>query len=434
MTTKTKTVKVAATPLDDVNVTHVSMVQHAANRTPFKIVKTEAIPNDAAMQKVADKVRKFFSEGKGPANVTAIYLHKSEAKLRMPQLKDLGFRVDKDHAEFNGDVLVLKQEGYAADDEGSVVTLSDTIAVQVDTIAKDFCSWNATTVFGETLQSMGFYPGVRVAQDALMETIYQIMYKANSPEEAATDLKAATDAFGKHVVGLTKLMPQTVFKFEQMLAVEFEPSTVQSTETPIIKSDEAMTQKTTVIKEAVPGDLDGLFDTPAAAAPAVAAKTETPAPEAAPAKTADEVAAEEAAAAEAAAAAATPPAAAADEDDANDTDVQKLAKAFRAGLGTLMLEVQKTATEQATAMAALGDRLTAVETASTAAVVKAEQAIAKAENTVVIASGAADTFLDGGSLVSSQGQTRVSKDDNSQNDVLAGIFPELDAIASTRRG
>lgn len=421
----TRTIKVKATPLENVDVSHVSMVKHAANRTPFAIIKTEALPDDPAMLRAADKVRKLFSKAAGPASVAAVYVAAGVAKQVMPLLKAQGFRVEQDHAEMKDGVLVLKQEGYAADDEGSIITLSDTVAVQLTTVAKDFCSWSATTDFSETLSAYGFYPGVRVAQESLMETIYQIMYAANTPADAAPLIKAATEAFAKHVQGLLTLLPQAVFKFEESLAAEFEGSTVAATE--VSKSNETadMTQKTPVIKEAVAGDLDGLFDVPPVA-PAVVAKADDSAPEGE--QGADTTATPPAAPAAPAAEGGDTEQAAAD-TNAVDPNIAALAKAMKDGLETVM----KASSEQHTALvaqlAATNTRLDAIEKSSKEAVAKAEEAVAKAQNTAVVVSHAADTdMLDDGTLTTMAGQRPVKKSEASTSE-FSGLFPALELLA-----
>lgn len=430
-----------ANQLTDATIQSVSLVKHGANRTPFKILKAEPLPEDGSLNKVAASVRKLFDATAPAPVITAVYVNKTSAKTAFPILKDAGFRVEAGSADLLDGVVVLKQEGYDANaTEGSVVALSPEVAVQFDRVMKDYCSWSCSTDFSENLKNLGFYPGTWMAFDTLRETIYQIMSEAHTPEEASGPLDAALKAFSKHVLGLAKSLPAAVFKAEQKLASGFEGPTVASTD-PVSKSEGADMSKTAaVLREAVAGDLAGLFSVEKSEADVAAeAAAATAAADAAAleAKTAADAAATAAAAAKPAGEATTDtPATDAPTGDAvekGEPTMLDVVKALKDTLGPMAKAIQDLTKNQTETQAALTARLDAIEKKADEAVTAAKTAVTKADNTVLVH---ADNIGLDGTMATMGGQARVTKSNaGTQSDnVFRGLLPGFDALEDRLNG
>ncbi|HEY0820040.1 MAG TPA: hypothetical protein VGD46_14745 [Rhizobacter sp.] len=446
-------INLSANELHSATIEKVSLVKHGANRRPFAILKSEPLPE--SHKGLAERVLKAF-EPKGAPKITGVFVSKAAAPKVFPLLKAAGLRVEADHAEaLEGGVVVLKQDGYDADGEGSLVAINEDVAVAFDRVVKDFCTWHASSDFSTTLASQTFYPSVRMSMDALMETFWACAADSKTQEEFSGKVETALKAFSKHVAGLAKVLPVEVFKMEQKLAGDFEGSTVTATNTETAKTEGADMRKTNT-REAVFGDLAGLFDNvnksdeAGAADAGAAAATDT-------AATGDEANTEATDAAAAAAAAAqgtadvTDPAAAAtagaegtgEGADTGAEDLSKgavsagdIIKALKETVGPMavMLKQQgEKLDELSTANAALTQRLDAIDAKATAAVEKAEQAVTKADNTVVVHKDALDLST---TLHSRTSQSRVTKSNApaGETDVFKGLIPAFDALEAKARG
>lgn len=446
-------IELKAQQLTGTTIDKVSLVKHGANRKPFAILKAEPLPEDGSLNKLADRVSKMF-EPKGAPKITAVYVNKAEAKRLFPVLKAHGFRVEPEHAALlDNNVVVLKQDGYVDDGDGSLVALTDDLALGFDRVVKDFCSWHASSDFSTTLSTQTFYPSVRMAMDALMETLWACAAESKTQEAFTAGVETATKAFAKHVAGLSKVLPVEVFKMEQKLATEFETPTVASTES-ISKNEGAPMNNKNELREAVAGDLAGLFDVTktetaadaaaagseadAAAAPVAAATTPedegTEEADAAAAAAAAEGTAEGAvAAAPTTPAAAAPAEAAAPVEKTGGVSTEDILKAMKETIGPIQTLLTKVAEDSA----AITARLDAVEAKATEAVSKAAAAVAKADNTVVLHDTASDDMSLDGTLATRGSQSRVTKSNAPQGeavDVWKGLFPGLDSLEAKSRG
>lgn len=279
-------VTVEANELKNGKIEKISLVRNGAIRQPFKILKTEEIPQDH--DSVGDKLVKFFSnERNHEAAIAALFVRKSAAAKWLPIIKANGFRAEKEHAEIDGDMVILKQEGYVEDNEGSLIALTPDVAIKLTDVVKGFDPYSTTSSFDDNVKASAFYPGMYHAMESLADTVWNVLNEAESPETAAEAVTKQVKAFGSYVNNLVKELPGSVFKMEhQSLTKEFAGSNVSiSNPENVTEGEDDMSN--TVLKEAAPGDLDGLLDD-AAAADAALAKADEAAEEAV--ETAEEVA------------------------------------------------------------------------------------------------------------------------------------------------
>ena len=255
------------------DITKISLVTHGAIRQPFKILKTEEIPAKSAGLK--DTLSKVFGGNHHDQNqVAALFVRKSVAQKWLPLIRKQGFRAEKEFASIEGDILVLKQEGFTDEADGSVIALNPDVAVQLSHVSKFFDPFPASSSFADNVAAGSFWPGMHNAMESLAETVWTVLNEAESPDMAAADVAKQVKAFSSHLNNLVAELPTTVFKMEQeSLQSEFAGSTVSEDAQQSIANTEDTNMSTVVTKHAPASDLDGLFDE-APATEAVVEKTD----------------------------------------------------------------------------------------------------------------------------------------------------------------
>ena len=255
-----KLVEIDGNELKNGNIEKISLVTHGAIRQPFKILKTEE--TTATQGGIRNVLSKVFGQDHAPDEdrVAALFIRKSVAAKWLPLIRKNGFRVEKKHASIEGDIVVLKQEGYTDDCEGSVIALNPDVAVQLTNVSKFFDPFPASSSFADNVAAGSFWPGMHNACESLAETIWNVLNESGGPDEAAADVAKQVKAFSSHLNALVSELPSTVFKMEQeSLQSEFAGTTVSLTETQTNVSSED-TNMNVVTKHAPSSDLDGLFD------------------------------------------------------------------------------------------------------------------------------------------------------------------------------
>jgi len=271
-------VDVEASEIRDGVIEKISLVTNGAIRAPFKILKTEEIAAHTGTDTMKDRLTKIFGATDDKSKVVALYIRKDVAKQWIPLAKEQGFIANKENAQLEGDIIILKQEGFDPEAEGSVIALNKDVAVQLDRVVKFFDPYPASSSFDENVTASAFFPGLHNAMESLAETVWNVLNGSDSTEDATSEVAKQVKAFGTHVNNLVAELPTTVFKMEsQSLTPEFGSSTVLDTDVTTTESNEDQIMTKPVIKEVAAGDLDGLLDdAPAADAALAAAEADAP--------------------------------------------------------------------------------------------------------------------------------------------------------------
>ena len=269
---KVTQIEIEAHELRNGNIEKISLVTHGAIRQPFKILKTAEIEVATKNSGSWATVRKVFgAESKEAPQVAALFVRKNVAQKWLPLIKKHGFRVEKEYASLEGDILVLKQEGFTEEGEGSVVALNPDVAVQLAHVSKYFDPFPASSSFSDNVAAGSFWPGMHNAMESLAETVWNVLNESDSSENALSDVAKQVKAFSSHLNNLVAELPTSVFKMEQeSLTQEFEGSTLLTSPTETIVDTEESNMSTAVSKMAPASDLDGLFDEAPAADAAIA--------------------------------------------------------------------------------------------------------------------------------------------------------------------
>lgn len=225
-------VKMRATEMVDADVAYISLVKKAATRLPFRVTKsesddsTEESPKMSKLDNLLARVFKIDGESAEAPRIVGVAIKSDNVDHLKPQLEKLGLSVDaviekdgcfvfKQEDEFDFEAEDADLMGFAS--EGSdVVTL-------VANVQKSFTSYTESEDFMENLAQGGFFPSLRVAMDALSDTIWNILYASGMDKaEAMTALEAAITDFGAYAGTLYESLPEMAFKLDKELITKAE--------------------------------------------------------------------------------------------------------------------------------------------------------------------------------------------------------------------
>jgi hypothetical protein len=246
-------IKLLVNELVDGEIDYVSLVKHGANRSPIKIMKMDELPEGSKMDNLKDKFVSLFGDDK--PEVAALYVHTGVAKEYEPRIEAAGFAIADSCTQ--GDFTIYKQAAYTDDTDGSLITIDDKMGVALNRVVKDFSSFPGSADFSENIGAASFFPGLHNAMEALAESTFNALNKAENLDEAGSTIDKNLMAFRKHVNALVKNMPSSVIKLElDGLCLETEGSTIETNAESVGKVED--TEMATKLPESVAGDLAGL--------------------------------------------------------------------------------------------------------------------------------------------------------------------------------
>jgi hypothetical protein len=207
------------TELQDTDVSRVSLVKRASTRLGWRITKGD----DEVTLDLGSLVRKAFAVKKAEPAVIAVLVQKADTFTagQMAALQKAGL-VFTQKADLSDGVIQYSQPGSEADGLAQIVKFDGNVGLVVSGIKglnsplkKDFDTWRLdSTNFTEVLNTVGFYPGVCMATDALHSTVRNIMEDAQDASEAAGLIETAFDECKSWITGCVRGIPTQVFKAE----------------------------------------------------------------------------------------------------------------------------------------------------------------------------------------------------------------------------
>lgn len=212
-------ISMEARELENADVAFISLVNRPANRIPFRVTKSDPMEDDDMSINMSGpkKVQKRDSAPIASA-IGALVIKSEHVEELKPALEDAGFSMF-DGVENEG-VTVFKQADYVEDDTVPM-QISDDVTVLV-TQKANFEPYPESMDFGENLKSSGFMPSVYQATDVMVDTIRNVLYKSDSMDEAATNIRVVLKDFTKYVGNLADNVPLTVFKLDEVLNTKKE--------------------------------------------------------------------------------------------------------------------------------------------------------------------------------------------------------------------
>lgn len=258
-------IQVLGHEITDAELSFVSLVKRGANMSPFKIIKTEDLPDedDEENKTLMDRVKVMLSNvdtsKRATIDVAAFFVAEAMAKAVKPILEASGFKTDD--IDIQDGVVIMKQAAYDPEKGiGTLIALTKDVGLGLTRhISKEFHAYPESTDFDENVKASAFFPGLHNALDSLMGTIFNQLDAVDNPGDASSEISKTLSSFSIHIENLVGNLPQSVFKAEQALRSLHGGSKVENigTQTGISKTGD---DKMKLLPEAAAGDLDGLND------------------------------------------------------------------------------------------------------------------------------------------------------------------------------
>lgn len=199
--------------LRNADVRFISLVDRAASRIPFRVLKRE--------NEMLDLMSVFKGEKIKPS-VTAVVVFAQNDEAVSEEIRqsiaNAGFTTEVVTKADNEETLVYSQ-GEAVEGETKLVRLSDQMVVVVKGLDEP------TGMFGEIVAEHGFYPGFEMALVAFGQKLNAIIRKS---DDTKSELKEVLDSFDSYVKLLAEI-PSGCFKADDAVnavIVKMEQSSV----------------------------------------------------------------------------------------------------------------------------------------------------------------------------------------------------------------
>lgn len=219
-------IKAKANAMENVEVEFVSLVSRPATRIPFRALKSE----DSQETDLMIHLSRMFKRDGGAAQpqgctLAGIVLQKQHAAHFEPQIAALGLKID-DKIE-DEDVIIYRQVEYT-DDAVTAIKLSEVGGLFLNTpesVQKQFDPFPEGTDFKDNMAQGGFFPGVHVATDVMLETVRNVLRTAEDGDAAKAGLGQVLKSFSDHILSFVDELPAVAFKLDAMTLEGFvEPT------------------------------------------------------------------------------------------------------------------------------------------------------------------------------------------------------------------
>lgn len=241
-----------ATEMRNASVQHISLVDRAATRIPFKVIKKEK-PMSASRSFDLASVFKRAKPAVVPT-IVGVITYKSEGSTTKDQIAGAGFEVDNAVEHPDGSVI-FTQAGATTEADDTLIRFSSEAVLAV----KGFRPYSMDVMadgvsFADMCSAQGFYPGINTTMDSLRSAIMAIADSATAPSDASTAISKLFDEARKYTLSLVTALPSKAFKLESIAAPE---PVVEATVAPVAKSEPTEgTPTLPAVLEVAGGDLD----------------------------------------------------------------------------------------------------------------------------------------------------------------------------------
>lgn len=190
--------------LRNADVRYISLVDRAATRIPFRVLK-----RDKENMMGIDLTKVFKSENTEKPYVSAlvVFAQKDEtaAAQVMEAIKTHGFTTDRVQKSDEGETLVFAQADEPKDMQ--TIRLSDQLLVNVANL-KVPTGW-----VGEMVKEQGFFPDLKSATAALHDQLQDIVAKSETPQP---DAEAALISYASYLNQMA-ILPTNCFKLDEAI-------------------------------------------------------------------------------------------------------------------------------------------------------------------------------------------------------------------------
>jgi soluble cytochrome b562/translation initiation factor 6 (eIF-6) len=241
------TLKFTAKKMSDAVVSHISLVERGANRTPFKIMKSTE--TDKGMSKLFSGLdlgnlgRMFTNKGEAPATPSAevigVVTMSGEAfEAVKKQIEDAGFDVSKETVAADGSVFFQQGETLTAEGD-TLIRLNDHVAI----VTKGFSPYSMESMsdgvsFADACNAKGFYPGVSTIMETLGDSIRKSVNEAESPAAASAAVAKVFKEAQAYAAQFIQSLPVKTFKLESISVEVPEDKTTEVDPTAAAQAEE----------------------------------------------------------------------------------------------------------------------------------------------------------------------------------------------------
>jgi hypothetical protein len=189
--------------LRDADVRYISLVDRAATRIPFRVLKRD---KESKMGIDLTKVFKSDDTGKPYVSALVVFAQKDEAVGTQVQdaIKAQGFTTDRVQKSDAGETLVFSQSDQKGDTQ--IVRLSDHLLVNVGGLRMPG-GW-----VGEMIEEHGFFPDLNMAAEALRDQTL-IVAKSDTPQADATAMLGSYAAYLDQMA----VLPTACYKLDEVI-------------------------------------------------------------------------------------------------------------------------------------------------------------------------------------------------------------------------
>jgi hypothetical protein len=191
--------------LRDADVRFISLVDRAATRIPFRVLKRE---KENKMGIDLTKVFKSDDTRKPYVSALVVFAQKDETagKQVVEAIQKHGFKTDRVQKSDEGETLVFAQADKT--DDSMIVRLSDQMLVNVANLQTPG-GW-----MGEFIKENGFFPDLKTATAALQDQMAEVVAKSETPQD---DALAVLTSYAEYLNEMV-ILPANAFKLEEAIA------------------------------------------------------------------------------------------------------------------------------------------------------------------------------------------------------------------------
>lgn len=229
------TVRTKLKQLRDADVRFISLVDRAATRIPFRVLK-----QDKESTMGIDLTRVFKTENSSPVqphiSSLVVFAQKDETAAQKIQeaIEKHGFVTNRVQKSDEGETLVYAQGEEEAKDT-QIVRLSDQMLVSVANLPVPK-GW-----VGELVEQHGFFPDLKLATSVLYDQIKETAAKSETPLE---DLQTVLEGYAGYLTQMS-VLPANCFKLDEEIAEIVEKCSCgeKKEEQPPVKKEEEPAKK-----------------------------------------------------------------------------------------------------------------------------------------------------------------------------------------------
>jgi hypothetical protein len=232
------TVKGKLKELRGATVNYISLVDRAATRMPFRVVKRGETEMD---------LTRIFKRDSKP-EVTAVVVRNPSAAVA-EAVKAAGFAIDR---VAKSDTGVVYHQMAKQPDDVQLIRLSDELVVAVSGL-QYLPSDNSLS---KMVVADGFYSGISDAMASVGQSLNELVTKSDDPKAAASSAKELLSDFSEYVSGLIGALPSSVFKADtavKALAKKEDDDEVEKSMCTVCKKDPCVCAKKDGAKDDIAG-------------------------------------------------------------------------------------------------------------------------------------------------------------------------------------